>query len=159
MNPTNPSAVSCAYCGGGSVTTEAYSRELQIHRSKRIAEGLLRSRCQGCDSVFETEEQCRHNFEIESRIRDSVALMTPAMIRELRLAYGLSQREAGDLFGGGPIAFAKYEGGGVTPSAAMMRLLRIAYEEPQFMERLATLVGVPLGSPRAEAMTSAELVP
>lgn len=156
MNPNDVGPISCAYCGCKSVVIEAYSRELLIHRSKRIAEGLLRSRCKECDSTFETEEQYRHNFAIESRIRDGIALMTPAMIRELRLAYGLTQRDAGDLFGGGPTAFAKYEAGDVTPAVAMMRLLRIAYDDPRIIESLASLVGVALGSPTAGSTTSAE---
>lgn len=143
----------CGSCGSDNVVVEEYSRELQIHRAKRVASGLLHCVCRKCEARFETEHQYRHNLEIEARIRDSVMLMTPEMIRELRLAYGLSQREAGTLFGGGPVAFAKYEAGEVTPAAAMMRLLRLAYDNSAIVEQLASLTRVEIRAPIFEEPT------
>ena len=42
--------------------------------------------------------------------------MTPEEIKGLRLSLGLTQVEAGELLGGGPRAFTKYEAGTVKPS-------------------------------------------
>ena len=51
--------------------------------------------------------------------------MPPEQIREIREQLGLSQAEAGELLGGGPRAFTKYERGTVKPSASIIRLLRL----------------------------------
>ncbi len=51
-------------------------------------------------------------------------------IRAIRQDLGLTQVEAGELIGGGPRAFTKYEAGTVKPSAAIGRLLRILEADP-----------------------------
>jgi DNA-binding transcriptional regulator YiaG len=41
--------------------------------------------------------------------------LSPADIRRIREKLGLSQAEAGELLGGGPRAFTKYENGTIKP--------------------------------------------
>ena len=64
--------------------------------------------------------------------------MNPQKIKEIRQSLGLSQAEAGELLGGGPSAFAKYENGSVKPSAALVRILRLLEKKP---ERLPEITG------------------
>ena len=54
----------------------------------------------------------------------------PEEIRAIRRELGLSQTEASELLGGGPRAFAKYEAGTVTPSASLIKLLRLLHANP-----------------------------
>ena len=68
-----------------------------------------------------------HSFEI-----------TPEDIRAIRRQLGLSQVEAGQLIGGGPRAFTKYEAGTVRPSTSVISLLRVLQADPA---ALATLRG------------------
>lgn len=56
--------------------------------------------------------------------------ITPEEIRAIREGLGLSQVEAGELLGGGPRAFTKYEAGAVKPAAAVVRLLRLLEADP-----------------------------
>ena len=56
--------------------------------------------------------------------------LTPDRIRMIRESLGLTQREAGELLGGGPNAFAKYETGQTAPSAAFANLLKILEANP-----------------------------
>ena len=58
----------------------------------------------------------------------------PDEIREIREALGLSQTAAGQLLGGGPSAFAKYEAGIVKPSASMLKLLHLARTNPDVLD-------------------------
>ena len=51
--------------------------------------------------------------------------MTPDRIRAIRKRLGLTQEEAGELLGGGPRAFTKYESGRMRPRAAAISLLRV----------------------------------
>ena len=64
--------------------------------------------------------------------------LTPYDIRRIREKLGLSQVEAGELLGGGPRAFTKYEGGAIKPAASTANLLRMLDAEPG---ALATLTG------------------
>lgn len=58
-------------------------------------------------------------------------LFVPVVIRAIRQCCGLTQREAGLLFGGGEKSFEKYESGEISPSAPMRRLPRLAMERPE----------------------------
>ena len=57
--------------------------------------------------------------------------LSPAEIRAIRERLDLTQVRAGEIIGGGPRAFAKYEAGTVTPSASVITLLLLLNENPQ----------------------------
>lgn len=61
----------------------------------------------------------------------------PVLIRAIRLRCGLSQRDAGDLFGTGEKSFEKYEAGQIPPSKPTQRLLRLAMERPDLFTKPA----------------------
>jgi HTH-type transcriptional regulator/antitoxin MqsA len=62
--------------------------------------------------------------EVMARAKHSP--ISPLMIRAAREAVGVSQRQAGKVFGGGPTAFYKYETAKAVPSEGMANLLRVA---------------------------------
>ena len=66
------------------------------------------------------------------------AELTPDDIRRIREKLGISQVEAGELLGGGPRAFTKYESGTIKPAAAVANLLRMLEASPS---ALSTLTG------------------
>ena len=76
--------------------------------------------------------------------------ITPEEIRSIRESLRLSQIEAGDVVGGGPNAFAKYEAGTVKPSAAVIKLLRLLEARPELISDL----GGEAPRPAASAATS-----
>lgn len=64
--------------------------------------------------------------------------LNPDRICAIRESLGLSQVEAGELIGGGPRAFAKYEAGTIKPAAAVVNLLKILEKD---QSALAILTG------------------
>lgn len=66
----------------------------------------------------------------------SDAELTPERIRAIRTSLGLTQVEAGELIGGGPRAFTKYEAGTTKPAAALANLLRLLESEPRALSNL-----------------------
>jgi DNA-binding transcriptional regulator YiaG len=64
--------------------------------------------------------------------------LAPGEIRRIRESLNLSQVEAGELLGGGPRAFTKYEGGTIKPAASIANMLRLLEANPA---ALATLTG------------------
>ena len=70
--------------------------------------------------------------------------ITPEEIREIRQSLGLTQAEAGEILGGGPRAFTKYEAGATKPAVSIINLLRLLEADPSV---LSTLRGQPVMYP------------
>jgi HTH-type transcriptional regulator/antitoxin MqsA len=64
-------------------------------------------------------------------------VLKPDEVRAIRLRLKLSQRKAGELLGGGPRAFQKYESGEVLVSKPMAQLLRLLERDPRRLKELA----------------------
>ena len=62
--------------------------------------------------------------------------ISPQEVRAIRESLGLSRAEAGEILGGGPRAFSKYEAGAVKPSTSMVRLLRLLHKDPRALKAL-----------------------
>jgi DNA-binding transcriptional regulator YiaG len=67
-------------------------------------------------------------------------------IRRIREKIGLSQVEAGELLGGGPRAFTKYEAGTIKPSASVANILRMLDANPSTIITLSGGKVVPIES-------------
>ena len=72
--------------------------------------------------------------------------ITPDEIRNIREGLGLTQVEAGELIGGGPRAFTKYESGDIRPSAAARNLLRLLRENPSAISILGGRAPLPVAA-------------
>ena len=70
--------------------------------------------------------------------------MNPEEIRAIRESLGLSQVQAGNLLGGGPRAFSKYESGTITPAASVVNLLRLLEADPTAIETLGGTLPKPI---------------
>src|ERR1700737_254021 len=80
-------------------------------------------------------------------VKRELSPLGPDDVRRIREKLGLSQVEAGELLGGGPRAFTKYEGGKVTPASSVMSLLHMLDANPG---ALAALTGQKLSPIEAE---------
>jgi HTH-type transcriptional regulator/antitoxin MqsA len=92
-----------------------------------------------CDESGEsvhTGDDMQVSDEALRDLKNKVDLLDGAEIRRIRKKIGLTQREAGAIFGGGPNAFQKYEQGAVTVSKAMSNLLRVLEKHPEEVEEL-----------------------
>lgn len=67
-----------------------------------------------------------------------------AEIAEMRKRYHLSQSQAANIFGGGPVAFSKYENDDLIPDESMVNLLKLAITYPDTIKRLAKIKGIEL---------------
>ena len=63
-------------------------------------------------------------------------LLKPEEIKRIRQGLGLTQREAGEVIGGGPNAFQKYESGDILLSKGMSNFLRVLEKHPEEVETL-----------------------
>ncbi|TIT90291.1 MAG: hypothetical protein E5W55_22680, partial [Mesorhizobium sp.] len=77
-------------------------------------------------------------------MKTAASELSPQEIRRIREKIGLSQVEAGELLGGGPRAFTKYESGTIKPTAATANLLRLLDSNPSSIIALSGGKVVPL---------------
>jgi HTH-type transcriptional regulator/antitoxin MqsA len=95
--------------------------------------------CKSCDDgVLEGEDNEVHDAALhEVMARAKKSPISPLLIRVAREAIGVSQREAGRVFGGGPTAFYKYETARAIPSIGMANLLKLALQRPDLFVKPA----------------------
>lgn len=120
---------SCPECGGtmkfGPKTRLVKYRDLQ---AKVRVTGWW---CESCDEGILTGEDLRkYSRALQELKAKAEEVLPPGQVAAIREKLGLSQRQAGQLLGGGPRAFQKYEAGSQTPSVPMSHLLRLLDRDP-----------------------------
>ena len=82
---------------------------------------------------------CHNDVKMTSTTTKVAPPLLPHEIREIRRRLDLTQAAAGQVLGGGPRAFHRYETGVVRPSALATSLLRLLDEKPELLRHF----GVP----------------
>lgn len=87
--------------------------------------------CDTSDESTHTGADMKVSDRMLNRLKAQVeGLLGPEDIRRIRRKLGLNQADAGDLIGGGPRAFQKYEAGDLLPSRAVSSALRLLDRDP-----------------------------
>ena len=135
-NPT------CPICEEGQL----HSRSEPMTVEHLGQQGKIESRyavCDGCGSEQAGATEARFNKRSMIAFKKQVqGLLTGAELQNLRKHWGLKQADAAKVFGGGPVAFSKYEADDVMQSDAMDKLLRLAAEVPAALDKLIADAGV-----------------
>jgi HTH-type transcriptional regulator/antitoxin MqsA len=84
------------------------------------------------DEGIYTDEDLKVSDRMLNRLKARVeGLLEPEEIRRIRKRLGLSQTAAGEIIGGGPRAFQKYEAGDLLPSRAISSALILLNSNPE----------------------------
>ena len=120
----------CPICGEGHVTASVQMVEYE-YKGHRAELPSHYKQCDTCTSDFAGMAESKQNKRIVMAFRKQVeGLLTGDEITALRKQYQLTQAQAARLFGGGPVAFSKYENDDVAQSEAMDTLLRLVRRSP-----------------------------
>lgn len=121
----------CAICGEGHVTAQTRTVETEYKGTKAMLP-MHYQLCDTCTSDYAGMAESKLNKRIVMAFRKQVdGLLTGDEITALRKQYQLTQAQAAKLFGGGPVAFSKYENDDVAQSEAMDTLLRLVRRSPE----------------------------
>ena len=125
----------CPICGEGHVTdhVDQFESEYKGQIAKLPSHYQM---CDTCHSDFAGSAESKLNKRAIMAFRKSVdGLLSGDEVQALRKQYGLTQNQAAKLFGGGPVAFSKYENDDVAHSESMDSLLRLVRRSaPAFWE-------------------------
>lgn len=132
----------CPICGEGKLHPQIGKNPVE-YKGQATELDLHFSLCEACGSEQANAAQTRANKRLMITFKKQVdGLLVGADVRALREQLGLSQAEAARVFGGGPVAFSKYESDDVAQSEAMDKLLRLASELPVAFDLLSIKAGV-----------------
>jgi HTH-type transcriptional regulator / antitoxin MqsA len=92
--------------------------------------------CDESGESIHTGEDMKVSDAALKELKNKIDLLNAQEVKRIRTKIGLTQREAGAIFGGGPNAFQKYEQGTVTVSKPMSNLLRLLEKHPEEVEEL-----------------------
>jgi len=88
------------------------------------------------EGVFDPEDMKISDRMLNRLKALSEGLLEPADIRRIRKKLRLTQEQAGQIIGGGPRAFQKYETGDLLPSRAISSALSLLDHDPAGLEIL-----------------------
>jgi len=139
-----PKLTVCPICDEGHLHACSEMIEVEHAGQKGQIESLY-SECDECGSETATAAQVRDNKRTMIAFKKQAdGLMTGIDVKAMRQSLGLNQGQAARLFGGGPVAFSKYENDDVIQSEPMNNLLKVSKRFPMVAAYLAREAGVEL---------------
>jgi len=158
--PKTP-ANTCPECGSPMVY-ETRPDKIEYGGKERVFP-MLAWWCTECDeAIFEGQplaDRERAFLELKAEVDE---VLSPAQVAAVRTKLGLSQRKAGELLGGGPRSFYKYESGKQAVSVPMSHLLTLLDHDVSRLQELrgaAERGGRPQNAPRPVAYAKREPPP
>lgn len=134
----------CGACGEGSLVTTQGVRSVEyLGKSDLICQKS--HKCDCCGAALFDEADVRENRRAWVRFKKQIEnVPLGCEIATMRVRANLTQKDAGELFGGGPVAFSKYENDDLMPDGAMTNLLKLAIAYPDTVTRLADVKRKPI---------------
>lgn len=127
----------CPICGSNHIEKQIISEIFEYKGHKKTIDGCEKFVCEDCNAAFFTDETSKRNEKIIRDFhREIDGLLTSSEIRKIRKALGFTQQAFGNILGGGPKAFAKYESCVLTQSKAMDNLIRMVDAIPENVDFL-----------------------
>ena len=125
-NPVRP----CPICGA---PMQRGVRPMTLeYKSLRITVDMPGWYCDTCEEAILDGEDMKVSDRALNRLKARAdGLPLPETIKSVRLKLHLTQEAAGELIGGGPRAFQKYEAGDLLPSRAIGSALALLDRDPQ----------------------------
>lgn len=138
MNEAN----ACPICGEGHLHPEYTTQSIE-YKGQTGSVPVCYSVCDVCEVEQAGASELRANKRAVLAFKKQIdGLLTGAEVKALREQLGLNQTQAAQVFGGGPVAFSKYENDDVMQSEAMDKLLRVAREVPLAKDYLFKQAGI-----------------
>lgn len=131
----------CPICEEGNLK-HIVEQNITEYKEIEAPVALHYSECDACGSEQANAVDVRNNKRAMQAFRKTVdGLLTGTEIRAARDYLNITQQQAANIFGGGKVAFSKYEADDVNQSDAMDRLIRVAKEIPTAFKWLAKNAG------------------
>jgi putative zinc finger/helix-turn-helix YgiT family protein len=119
----------CTACGEGVLQFNSRIRKVE-YKDTFLNIEIIRPVCTVCGaSVITNDLKKDYRRKLNLAKKQYDGLLIGEEIKSIRKKYNLTQPQASELFGGGPVAFSKYEKDDILHSIAMDKLLRVARDQ------------------------------
>lgn len=136
----------CSACGEGRLEPKETTQHVE-HAGVQGTIPLHYAVCDTCGSEIAEAPEARANKRAMTAFRKRAdGLLTGSEMRQVRRELGLTQAQAAQLFGGGKVAFSRYENDDITQSEAMDSLVRLCLAHPANLALLAAHKGIAAGA-------------
>lgn len=126
----------CPVCGRGQLERRT-QRQVFRYQGKTFRYDQPGAWCDAChEGILDTADMDateRLLFDFRASVD---GYLTTAEIRRIRKKLGLTQKQAGQLFGGGHNAFSRYESGSARPPKSTDTLLRLLDTHPELLTEI-----------------------
>lgn len=128
----------CPECGY-IMQHETWDKLITVQGKSVTVHAVSGNRCSECgEAVFDDESYDRVVASSDGLVR-ALRKANPPEVKVIREKLGLTQAEAGRVFGGGINAFSRYERGVAKPSTQMRKLLKLAERHPELVKELVDI--------------------
>ncbi|MCW5822731.1 MAG: type II toxin-antitoxin system MqsA family antitoxin [Cyanobacteria bacterium TGS_CYA1] len=135
----------CISCGKGKMLREIRNLSYTYKGQKTTIPKVGGEYCSNCNESLHNAEESNYlssamlsfNKEVNS------ASVKPEFIIETRKKLKLDQKEAAEIFGGGPNAFSRYENGKTRPPIALVQLFKLLHNHPELLTEIRESPKVP----------------
>lgn len=128
----------CLLCGEGNLTSHIDKNTVEFNGVQDEINNHY-VLCDACGADFAGPEQMRKNKRAMIAFKKMVlGRLSGSDVKRVREHLGLTQWEANKIFGGGPVAFSKYENDDVIQAESMDKLLRLISAHPDMLKHLST---------------------
>jgi HTH-type transcriptional regulator / antitoxin MqsA len=121
----------CPVCGEKSCYRDIRAMEYEYKQQKIVVQqpGLW---CDACgEGIIDGKDSKATQRELQEFKAKTDGLLTPDQIRGVRKKLHLKQVEAGEIFGGGPNAFSRYETGALPAPKSLDLLFKVLDNNPE----------------------------
>ncbi len=157
MSKKKPETRPCPECEG-TMTFRVKTEDIE-YKGRHTTIDTEAWWCTSCDEGILSGPALQANEHAYLQLKAEVeGLLSAEAVQTVRKKLRLSQRKAGEMLGGGPRAFQKYESGSVVVSAPMSKLLTLLGNDPSRLKELELPPAVEAATPPAVPRSSPSVV-
>nr|WP_298173684.1 type II TA system antitoxin MqsA family protein [uncultured Pseudomonas sp.] len=128
----------CPICGGAELVHGTRDMPFTYKGQTTQITAVTADWCDACGESLTGPAESERVMRAMNEFRQQVNAQsgTQELIRSVRKQLHLSQREAAELFGGGPNAFSRYERGSTEAPQPLVQLFKILGRHPELINEL-----------------------
>lgn len=128
----------CPICHIGGLSSDTKTLQYEYQGATIAIADVTAQWCSHCGEALtgpgETERVMREMAKLQKQI--DMQQKTPEFLARVRQKLGMSQRGAGEFFGGGVNAFHRYENGQAKPPRSLVQLFGLLDKNPELIHEL-----------------------
>lgn len=128
----------CPTCAAADLVRDTRDMPYMYKGESTVIPAVTGEVCPACgELVLAISESARTSSAmLQFHKQVNATIFDPNFIASVRKKFGLDQRQAAEIFGGGVNAFSRYENGKTKPPLALVKLLKLLERHPELVDEV-----------------------